>query len=173
MPAARLNANLASERPYTHFSRPREKCARSADPAAAGPGFPESSDISPGVIHGRAKRPRTARRSEVVNNSAVCENSIGVSPASARSRSPESYRKTVTERQPGEPEALASTSNRTKPLEGCYISSMDGRVKGRRKPKTPNKVVKPSEQTAEDWLTHRAFGALDWASEKHNVVMVD
>ena len=33
--------------------------------------------------------------------------------------------------------------------------------------------MKPSEQTAEDWLTHRAFGALDWASEKHNVVMVD
>ena len=29
-------------------------------------------EISPGVIHGQAKRPRTARRSEVVNSSAVC-----------------------------------------------------------------------------------------------------
>ena len=33
--------------------------------------------------------------------------------------------------------------------------------------------MNPSEQTTEDWLTHRAFGALDWASQKHNVVMVD
>jgi transposase len=33
--------------------------------------------------------------------------------------------------------------------------------------------MNPSEQTTENWLTHRAFGALDWASQKHNVVMVD
>jgi hypothetical protein len=36
-----------------------------------------AADISFGVIHDRAKRPRTARRSEVVNNSAVGENSAG------------------------------------------------------------------------------------------------
>jgi hypothetical protein len=45
-----------------------------------------AADISFGVIHDRAKRPRTARRSEVVNNSAVGENSAGGRPASARSR---------------------------------------------------------------------------------------
>ena len=29
------------------------------------------------------------------------------------------------------------------------------------------------EQTAQDWLAHRGFGGLDWASQKHNVVVVD
>lgn len=33
--------------------------------------------------------------------------------------------------------------------------------------------MKPCEQTAQDWLAHRAFGGLDWASEKHNVIVVD
>ena len=29
------------------------------------------------------------------------------------------------------------------------------------------------EQTAHDWLAQGAFGGLDWASEKHNVIVVD
>ena len=33
--------------------------------------------------------------------------------------------------------------------------------------------MKPCEQTAQDWLAHRTFGGLDWASEKHNVIVVD
>jgi transposase len=33
--------------------------------------------------------------------------------------------------------------------------------------------MKPSEQAAQSWLTHRAFGGLDWASQKHAVVIVD
>ena len=33
--------------------------------------------------------------------------------------------------------------------------------------------MKPCEQTAQDWLAHRAFGGLDWASQKHNVIVVD
>ena len=31
----------------------------------------------------------------------------------------------------------------------------------------------PPEQPAPDWLVHRAFGGLDWASQKHNVIVVD
>ncbi|HTC12732.1 MAG TPA: transposase, partial [Chthoniobacterales bacterium] len=31
----------------------------------------------------------------------------------------------------------------------------------------------PCEQTAQDWLAHRAFGGLDWASQKHNVIVVE
>jgi hypothetical protein len=50
---------------------------------------------------------------------------------------------------------------------------MDGRVKGQRKSKSPSKVMKPSEDSTEDWLTQRGFGGLDWASQKHNVVIVD
>ena len=90
-----------------------------------------TADISFGVIHDRAKRPRKARRSEVVNNSAVGENSAGGRPASVRSRSYRSDPQRIEGRLPGEPEALAKTSNRTKPQEGHYISSTDGRAKGR------------------------------------------
>jgi hypothetical protein len=31
----------------------------------------------------------------------------------------------------------------------------------------------PPEQAANDWLAHRAFGGLDWASQTHAVVIVD
>src|SRR5258707_7850890 len=97
-----------------------------------------AADISFGVIHDRAKRPRAARRSEVVNNSAVGENSAGGRPASARSRSYRSDPQRIKGRLPGEPKALAKTSNRTKPPEGHYISSMDGRAKGRKHQKKPH-----------------------------------
>src|ERR1700751_4701083 len=56
-----------------------------------------------------------AERSEVVNNSAAGENSASGRPASARSRSLKGYLKTVNRRLPGDPEALATTSNRTTP----------------------------------------------------------
>ena len=51
---------------------------------------------------------------------------------------------------------------------------MDGGAKGQQKPRSGNKVMKPPpEQPAPDWLVHRAFGGLDWASQKHNVIVVD
>jgi hypothetical protein len=36
-----------------------------------------------------------------------------------------------------------------------------------------SKVMNSCQQTARDWLAHRAFGGLDWASQKHNVIVVD
>ena len=33
--------------------------------------------------------------------------------------------------------------------------------------------MKPLEQQAGHWLANRGFGALDWASEKHSVVVVN
>jgi transposase len=50
---------------------------------------------------------------------------------------------------------------------------MDGKAKRRRKANSPSKVMNPSEQAATDWLAHRAFGGLDWASQNHAVVIVD
>jgi hypothetical protein len=129
--------------------------------------------ISFGVIHDRAKRPRTNGRSDVVNNSAAGENIAGGRPASARSRSLKGYRKTVYRRLPGEPEALAATSNRTLPLEGRNISSMDGRAKRRQKQKLNSAPMNSPEQQAAGWLEQRGFGGLDWASQKHFVVVVD
>jgi hypothetical protein len=131
------------------------------------------ADISFGVIHGRAKRTRAARRSEVVNNSAAGENIAGGRPASARSRSREGYRKTVNRRLPDEPEALAGTSNRTTPHEGHYISSMDGRAKRRQQQKLKSAPMNNPDQESGGWLEQRGFGGLDWASQKHSVVVVD
>jgi len=133
----------------------------------------DRADISFGVIHGRAKRPRAARRSEVVNNSAVGENSVGGRPASARPRSGTRDPERVRGRLPGEPEALAETSNRTTPHEGRNISSIDGRAKGRKHQRKIPTAMKPLEQQAGHWLANRGFGALDWASEKHSVVVVN
>ena len=45
---------------------------------------------------------------------------------------------------------------------------MDGRAK-RRKSQQQDKTMNDSEQ----WQQHRAFGALDWASEKHSVIVVN
>ncbi|HXM27128.1 MAG TPA: hypothetical protein VN957_13990, partial [Chthoniobacterales bacterium] len=48
-------------------------------------GWTVAADISLAVIHKRAKRPGTARRSELVNNCAAGENFAGERPAPARS----------------------------------------------------------------------------------------
>jgi transposase len=59
------------------------------------------------------------------------------------------------------------------PHEGFHISAMDGRAKRRRKANSPSNVMNPSEQGSTQWLAHRAFGGLDWASQSHAVVIVD
>src|SRR5260221_6292392 len=46
---------------------------------------------------------------------------------------------------------------------------MDGRAKRRKSQKQQQKTMNDSKQ----WQQHRAFGALDWASEKHSVIVVD
>src|SRR4029077_5818617 len=68
----------------------------------------------------------------------------------------------ATERLPAEPAALAPTSNRKAPQEGHYIRTMDSRAKRRKSQKQQDKTMKDSEQWQQQ---HRAFGALDWASE--------
>src|SRR5262252_1925621 len=124
-------------------------------------------------MHGRAKRSGAARRSEVVNNSAAGENIAGGRPGSARSRSLGRNPGRVTKRLPGEPEALATTSNRTMPQEGCYISAMDGRAKRRQEQRLKSAPMNTPEQQPGGWLEQRGFGGLDWASQKHSVVVVD
>jgi transposase len=82
--------------------------------------------------------------------------------------------KRVARRLPGEPEALAKTSNRTKPQEGHYISGMDGRAKRRQHQKKQIRAMSNSaDQESGGWLENRGFGALDLASQKHSVVVVD
>src|SRR5260370_23906683 len=46
---------------------------------------------------------------------------------------------------------------------------MDGRAKRRKSQPQQQKTMNDSQQ----WQQHRAFGALDWASEKHSVVLVN
>jgi transposase len=104
-----------------------------------------------------------------VNNRAAGHNGAGGRPASARSWSLARNPARVSKRLPGEPEALAPTSNRKAPQEGHYISSVDSRAKRRKNHKQQKKTMSDPQQ----WQQHRAFGALDWASEKHSVIVVD
>jgi len=46
---------------------------------------------------------------------------------------------------------------------------MDSRAKRRKNRKQQNRTMKDPQQ----WQEHRAFGALDWASQTHCVVVVD
>jgi transposase len=104
-----------------------------------------------------------------VNNCAAGENFAGGRPASARSQSQAHHPKRVTGRRLGEPKALAPTSNRTKPQEGHYIRLVDSRAKRRKSQKQQRQTMNEFQQ----WQQHRAFGAVDWASEKHSVILVD
>jgi hypothetical protein len=160
----RLSSALRISNDFS-FPSQSEISAAVSPPACFSPKFtnpaPQRPDISFAVINDRAKRPCTARRSEVVNNCAASHNSAGGRPALARSRSRKAYRKTVRGRPPGEPAALAPTSNRTKPQEGHYIRLMDSRAKRRKSQKQQKQTMNDSQQ----WQQHRAFGALDWASD--------
>jgi transposase len=120
-------------------------------------------------MHKRAERPAPARRSELVNNCAAGENFAGERPASARSQSLSRHPKRVTESQLGEPQALAPTSNRESPQEGHYIGSMDGRAKRRKNQQHRKKTMNEPAP----WQQYQAFGGLDWANEKHSVIVVN
>jgi hypothetical protein len=51
---------------------------------------------------------------------------------------------------------------------------MDGRAKGRQhQKKRITAMSNPSDQESGGWLESPGFGALDWASEKHSVVVVN
>src|SRR5260370_15652860 len=51
---------------------------------------------------------------------------------------------------------------------------MDGRAKGRQdEKKRITAMSNPADQEAGSWLEHRGFGGLDWASQKHSVLVVD
>jgi hypothetical protein len=56
------------------------------------------------------------------------------------------------------------------PQKGYYISALDGKAK-RRQEQRP--AVNNPEQQPGGWLEERGFGGLDWASQKHSVVVVN
>src|ERR1700730_9386785 len=65
----------------------------------------------------------------------------------------------ITGRLPGEPEALAETSNRTEPREGCNISSMNGRAKGLKEQRLKNAAVNTPDQESNKWLEQGGLAA--------------
>ena len=58
------------------------------------------------------------------------------------------------------------------PQEGCYISAMDARAKRRQAQRLKSTHMNTPEQQPGGWLEQRGFGGLDWASQKHSVVVV-
>jgi hypothetical protein len=50
---------------------------------------------------------------------------------------------------------------------------MEGRAKRRKTHQQQKKTMNDSKQGSEQWPQHRAFGGLDWASQKHSVIVVD
>jgi transposase len=75
----------------------------------------------------------------------------------------------------GPARGTAQTSYRTKPREGYHISSMDGGAKGRKQKQRPTLAMNEPEKEGKIslWQEQKGYGGLDWASQKHSVVVVD
>ena len=123
-----------------------------------------SPDTTSDVVHDLASGAPKAERCEVVNNSAGGQAGVGRLKASTRSRSSESratstyYRSSVALSAPG------LTSKRTSSLEDSCIRSTPCRA-------ALATDIKPNP--AMDWNTQPHFAALDWASDHHDVVIID
>jgi hypothetical protein len=50
---------------------------------------------------------------------------------------------------------------------------MDGRAKRRQQQKLETAAMNNPDQESGSWLEQRGFGGLDWASQKHSVVVVE
>jgi transposase len=126
---------------------------------------PITPDTVFGVIHDRVERSPEAKRSEVVNNFAPRYKKHGVTlaTASVRSLAP---RLTKTERRLSATRlASAKTSERTLPREGFCIRTTECRGKD-------DGTLKGSCMNQQK-LSGCFYGGVDWASDHHDVAVVD
>src|SRR5450432_1130096 len=128
-----------------------------------------SSDTISVVVHGGAERGAKARRSELVNNSAARDKKRGVPTATARAQSLSSLPTRDRVRLLASPLALVAKSERTTPREGSCIRTTPHWSRVGRTPATKTKGGVEMKQ----WQERRHFGALDWASDHHDLVVVD
>ncbi len=122
------------------------------------------TDTIPGVMHQRGKRSSKTASPELVNNSAAGDSASGPTPARRATRLSWTSPARVRRRSPVSALADALKAERTSPPEGSCISSP-----GSRRPAP----VRAARHMNENWPMHAYFAALDWASDHHDVIVLD
>lgn len=117
-----------------------------------------------GVNHQRGKRFRKAAPPELVNNSAARHPMNGPLPVPPVPRLVWTSPTRVRRRSPTLAVADAPKAERTPPCEGSCISSP-----GSRRPAP----VRAARTMNTDWTQHASFAALDWASDHHDIIVLD
>ena len=122
------------------------------------------TDTFPGVNHKGGKRPPKAASPELVNNSAAGKIADGPTPAPQATRLFWTGPSRVWRRSPPPAAADAPKAERTSPHEGSCISSP-----------APRRLapVRAARTMNTDWTQHSHFAALDWASDHHDVIVLD
>src|ERR1700677_925712 len=122
------------------------------------------TDTVSGVIRQRGKRSSKTASPELVNNSAANHTMSGPFPLPPVPRLSWTSPTRVRRRSPTPAVADAPKAERTPPREGSCISSP-----GPRRPEP----VRAARTMNTDWTQHAYFAALDWASDHHDVIVLD
>jgi transposase len=122
------------------------------------------TDTFPGVMHQRRKRPIPVASPELVHNSAAGHTAGGPTLATQATGLSWTSPTRVRRRSPAPAPADAPKVERTTPREGSGISSP-----GPRRPV----LVRAARIMNTNWNQHAYFAALDWASDHHDVTVVD
>src|ERR1043165_8740507 len=117
------------------------------------------------VMHQRGKPSMKQAPPELVNNSAVDHAADGQQLATPEIRLPNPYATRVRERSPTPALVAGPSAERTLPHEGSCIRL--------RTPRRSGSLQTARIMNANAWSQHTHFAALDWASDHHDVVIVD
>src|ERR1043165_9899973 len=117
------------------------------------------------VMHQRGKPSMKQAPPELVNNSAVDHAADGQQLATPEIRLPNPYPTRVRERSPTPALVAGPSAERTLPHEGSCIRL--------RTPRRSGSLQTARIMNANAWSQHTHFAALDWASDHHDVVIVD
>jgi hypothetical protein len=121
-----------------------------------------TSDTNSKVIHQTGERSLKIAQSSMVNNFAAGH--TGDDSATLEPRLARPHPARVRMRSPAPVTVSGPSAERTSPLEGSCIRSRPSR-----RP-TP---MRTARRMNTDWNKHSYFAALDWASDHHDVVVVD
>lgn len=137
-------------------------------PSAALRSLARSLIPSPDVIHNRTERSNKVKRREVVNNSALRYKGGGARSATPTTQLKIAIPTRVIRRTLASAMAPAQKSERTTPYEGFCISLTGSSAKA-----VGGVKLKPKGIWMKPWNEFTHFGALDWASDHHDVIVLD
>src|SRR5262245_439409 len=123
-----------------------------------------SPDTISKVIHRRGKRSRKSAPPALVNNFATAHDCRGEPLAAPEPRLDSPHPARVRQRSPTPVAAPGPSAERTSPREGSCIRLRPSRAPG---------ALGTITNMNANWTEHSYYAALDWATEQHDVMVVD